>query len=604
VEPTPESGAARPAFPWWIAALAVALLSFVGTFGAGLISEDAAALRWVHEHGALADWCSSEYDLRSVLFWRPLVTTTLGVQQALTGTAVEPLRLFNVGCHALTALLAGLLALRLGGGRVGALVASLLAALFPYSGGTVVWIVGRVDAQCAPLVLGALLFALDGAFVGAFVIGFLALATKEIAFVLPAWGLLLACGRGDSPRAALRVALPLALALCCALLARRAALGVWLGGYPDQALEWQAAPRSLLALARALWPLGGLALAALVVALARRREGARAILACLACALVAAAPLVHVLNSGTVAPEHRRTLLVPALALALAAGARAQALFALFDPAARRALGLGVGLPLLAALAWLAQRDVRSWVAAGRAAEAWTGSRRVELAEVAADATPALHAGAPRLNERGDAYVLHWGVADRFLDPFPRASRELWPWRPVFDAAHAQRAWMRGVRGELLLPERAPAGPELALRLVDADAEVVALRLDERLWVEPSVQRSPPPRIELVDPGTAWIEVLLSTDLGYQSAPVAQFAQTGAASLREILLAPVGGGGLLLWQVLAQSADLGSTRAFLELRAHASAQAAAAGASPAAVSRWIALEWNSALREKMFEKRE
>jgi hypothetical protein len=163
---------------------------------------------------------------------------------------------------------------------------------------------------------------------------------------------------------------------------------------------------------------------------------------------------------------------------------------------------------------------------------------------------------------------------------------------------------MRGSRGELLLPERAPTGPELEVRLVDADAEVAALCLDERLWVEPTVQRSPPPRIEIVDPGSVWIEVLLATDLGHQSAPVARFAETGAASLREILLSPVGSGGILLWQALAQSADLGSTRAFLELRAHASAEAALAGATPAAVSRWIALEWNSSLREKMFEKRE
>ncbi|TAJ18164.1 MAG: hypothetical protein EPO68_08335, partial [Planctomycetota bacterium] len=561
MDATPTNGAANPLRWWWVAALCVALLPFLAALDAGLISEDSSALRWVHEHGALADWTTSEYDMRAVRFWRPLVTTTLGVQEALTGTAVVPLRLFNLACHAATALLAGLLALRLGGGRAGALAAGVLAAAFPYSGGTVVWIVGRVDSQCAPLVLGALVLALDGAFVGALLVGFLALATKEIAFVLPAWGALLALARGDDARRIARTALPLALALALALLARRAALDVWVGGYPEQALDWRAAPRSLGALARALAPHGALALAVLALALWKARGAALAIGACLACALVAGAPLVHVLQSGTVADEHRRTLLVPALALALAVGARGQALLdALAAPQLRRAV-LAAALACAAWLAFEAWRDVHSWTSAGREAEAWVRASRVELASVGADATPALRADAPRLNAARDAYVLHWGVADRFREPFERSTRELWPWRAVFGAQSAERAWARGARGALLLPERATAGEELALRLVDAGAEVERLRVDERIWITPGAPSAPPPRIELADAGPAWIEAVLVTDLGYQAAPIAAFAQSGGASLRDVLLAQVGGGGLELWQVLRQSADLGATRA-------------------------------------------
>jgi hypothetical protein len=591
---------------WWLAALLAALLPFIGTLDAGLISDDGAALAWVHRHGPLADWTSSEYDLHTVRFWRPLVTTTLGLQEAWTGVAAGPLRAFNVLCHAATALLAGALALRLGGGRAGALVAGLLAALFPYAGGTVVWIVGRVDSQCAPLLLGALCLALDGAFVGALLVAVLALATKEIAFVLPFWGVLLALGRGDPWRRALRSALPLALALALALLARRAALGQWLGGYPLPALDWTAAPNACIALARELWPLAAVVLLALGFALTRAREHARVVLACGACMLVAAVPLVHVLHGGSVAPEQRRTLLVPALALALAAGARVGPLCAGFSAARVRQAALFVGVPALCALAWFARGDVQTWATAGRDAERWVADRRTELAGIAADTTPALRADAPRLDASGRAYVLHWGVADRFREPFPRTTRELWPWRPLFDGAETAREWRRGSEADVLLPERAGAAPELEVRLYDGEREETRLYLDERLWIEPGRTLAPPPRIEIHGAGPTWIEAVLVTDLGYQAAPIAAFAVPpthgrATASLRDVLMAPVGSGGILLWQALAQSADLGATRAFLELRRHTAPKLAQSGGAPQAISRWIPLEWSPALRDRMLE---
>jgi hypothetical protein len=258
---------------------------------------------------------------------------------------------------------------------------------------------------------------------------------------------------------------------------------------------------------------------------------------------------------------------------------------------------------LLAGAAWLTfetWRDARSWTNAGREAEAWARESRAALALIGADSTPALRADAPRLNAARDAYVLHWGVADRFREPFERSTRELWPWRPVFGAQPAERAWSRGEHAALLLPERSTPGEDLALRLVDAGAEVERLRVDARMWITPGLASEPPPRIELAD-GVAWIEAVLVTDLGYQAAPIAAFAHTGSASLRDLLLAQVGGGGIELWQVLRQSADVGATRAFVELRRHANAEGASRGAAPVAVSRWIALEWDAALRERMFE---
>src|SRR5262249_23314035 len=158
--------------------------------------------------------------------------------------------------------------------------------------------------------------------------------------------------------------------------------------------------------------------------------------------------------------------------------------------------------------------------------------------------------------------------------PFAPAPRPLWPWRPVFGREASERAWARARgAGELLLPESAAAsGPaELIVRAYDRGREQVELAADERLFLpdDPQAPREDPPWIEIEDgaPGDAY-EIVLATELGYEPAhwspaPDARSERGVRCSLREALIAPIGGGGLLLHQVLAQSADLGAQRAWL-----------------------------------------
>ena len=165
--------------PIWALAIVVALgiAPSIGTFGAGLISDDGAALGYVHRMGPMSDWFQPEYDLRTVRFWRPMVTVSLGIQEALSGTSVIPLRLFNLACHLLMALTAVGVARRLRIPVLGSVLIGACVALFPYQGGTVTWIVGRVDSQSVPMVLLAIYFALGRRMGLASLFCFLGLAT-------------------------------------------------------------------------------------------------------------------------------------------------------------------------------------------------------------------------------------------------------------------------------------------------------------------------------------------------------------------------------------------------------------------------------------------
>ena len=205
----------------------VACWPSLGSLGAGLLSDDAVALGYVHRaEGVLLDWTGPQCGLSSVRFWRPLVTTSLALQEHWTGADPVPLRLFNLLAHALAALLLVGVGRRLGLGWPGALLGGLLAALYPDQGGTVTWIVGRVDSLTAPLFLGALWACLAGRSLLAAPLALLACSSKEIAFVLPLWALACAWGSGLGLRAACSRCLPLIGAVLLAFLLRRLALGV------------------------------------------------------------------------------------------------------------------------------------------------------------------------------------------------------------------------------------------------------------------------------------------------------------------------------------------------------------------------------------------
>ena len=240
IDAVPQGGSrsARSLIAFLIGLVALAALwPSLGTFGAGLISDDGPALAYVHAHGPWADWLRPEYDVHFARFWRPMVTVSLGLQEAWTGVSAGPLRALNWCGHLASALLIVALARQLGARWLGAAAIGILVAWFPHQGGTVTWIVGRVDSQCVPFALGALVAILGGRTGLAGVLLFVALATKEVAIaVLPAAVLLCAVQRALRPDAELPVRRRTAWVVfgvtVATLILRHLAIGTWVGGYP------------------------------------------------------------------------------------------------------------------------------------------------------------------------------------------------------------------------------------------------------------------------------------------------------------------------------------------------------------------------------------
>lgn len=613
------SGGALPRLAPLLIVLAALLPSLAapGSLGAPVLSDTGAVLGYVHRGGGLEDWTGPQYGMSIVRFWRPLVTGSLALQEAWTGIDPLPLRLFNLACHALTALLVAALARRLGAGGGGALAAGCLAALYPEHGGAVTWAVGRVDSLCAPFFLGAAWLALgstaprDGSTglapaLGACVAAFLACATKEVAFVLPAWLGLLALGRGDGPRTWLRTVLPVALVCLLAFVLRRLALGVWVGGYPPPG------PPDLASVARAARTLGGALLGAygvcalpLVLIAVGPCLRLRAFALAVAAAGVAALPLYGLLQGGVLEPQNVRTLYLADLTLALSLG---------LIPATIRGPRLALALVPLLVLAGLrgaaAVADAREWGAAGEEAGAVVEEIRAQVAEFAPSERPLLRYGIPR--HHGGAYCLAWGVADRFRAPFPATPRPVWPVRPLFDAPPEV-----GVRRDTVVAPRARLvdpfsdqgrGAELLPVSVGGERGFGTLVLDRSIAEEPDAT----PVLEVWEssplPPDTLFEFVVYTELGYgagtwhDAGPGVLVPLPGAAelpegtpgearvrlvSLRQVLLAPGPVAGLS-WNLL-QAADVGAQEALLEVRA------VAPDGRLLAASRPLPLSWSDTL---------
>ena len=602
----PSRGLLSAHGPWVTVVLLVALLPSVGTLGAPLISDDAAALAYVHREGPWADGLQPQYGMGLIRFWRPLVTASLGLQETISGLAPLPLRSFNLAGHAIAALLVGLLALRLGGGRSGALAAGLLAATFPDQGGTVTWIVGRVDSLAVPLVFAALWLALDrgpgwGRRAPAALAAFLACATKEVAFTVPVLGALLAWGRGGTRPQILRAALPLALGAGLAFVLRRWALGLWVGGYPPADLGPAALVRALGPLLPTLGPLvvvGGLALA-----LGRRPRGAwRAAAAGVALSLVALAPLLPLLADGVLEEQNRRWLMLADLGLALALGAG-------LGGAGHR-LWMALGLVVLLA-GWRgieAGRDTREWAAAGELAAAHVARTRATLEAVPAGPDPVFDATLPRLY-RG-AYCLNLGAADRFRVPFPATPRPVWPLRVLFaedPPGSRERRYVHRPERDLVWAFGAGQRmvPELTVS-VGGRTDFGPLTLDEGV----ARPEDGGPVLELWGSYPGRFEFLIYTELGYEAAPWTD-AQGGVLEPHplgpESHLAPVQRislGDVLRLQSIAslsaalvQAADAGARVAYLEVRAVDDAKGIPN--RPLAASPMIRLEWDADLLRRL-----
>ena len=636
IDAVPQGGSrsARSLIAFLIGLVALAALwPSLGTFGAGLISDDGPALAYVHAHGPWADWLRPEYDVNFARFWRPMVTVSLGLQEAWTGVSAGPLRALNWCGHLASALLIVALARQLGARWLGAAAIGILVAWFPHQGGTVTWIVGRVDSQCVPFALGALVAILGGRTGLAGVLLFVALATKEVAIaVLPAAVLLCAVQRALRPDAELPVRRRTAWVVfgvtVATLILRRLAIGTWVGGYPGglsasfpEGLGLAEVAHLVAATVKPLAPLWIATGVLCAVALAAQRGATRrATLLALAgvtlASLAAMAPLVSQLATGGLTEFHARTTLF------------ADALFCLvlvvaFVPQAHAALSsVGVVLVLVlgAQRAQAARADTHEWMRAGDLAE-----RLVESVSAAVDRNvptpteqPVLSTAFPYVLD--GAYVFQWGVADRFRAPFPATRAPVWPWRVLFAGVHDERNSVTRVHDNLRWPF------DLSLRTVATlPVTVVASAADptplEVVPVTAALLNEPGPLFvcEGQFPG-ARFEVLLFTDLGYfvgvfggpmQAAAIGTVPDGqpelppfgGVLALRDLMqLEPrgPGSGGPYLYEALRLAADFGSTEAYVELRVVDDARGERH--RPVAASRWIHLRWDASLRDVLAPK--
>lgn len=562
----------------------LALLPSVGTLDAPWIAEDASILAQVRADGPWADWTRSQYGLLLLRFWRPLVSTSWALQEATTGIAPAPLRLFNLALHALVAVLVFGSARQLGAGLSGAFVAGAWIALFPEQGGTSTWLAGRTDLLCAAGLLASVYAALGGASLLGALLAFLACAAKEFGFLAPLWIALFSAARGDDRRRSLSLAGPAFLAALVAFAWRRAALGSFEGGYSSELPGLASGLAAALAgTLRSDWP-SLLALALLIGAgafarsLARRTAGA-AVLA----AGLALLPLYPLLADGWLEPENRRLFYVAECALALAAGLAA---CRRAETTRGTALLSAVAVACLGARAVLAWSDTHDWARSARAGEQEVARARAALAGARPGPEPVLSASFPA-NSSG-AYCLGFGLAARFRAPFPEAPRPVWPWRLAgMPQAERARAPLVAMRADgAIWPLDDPSGvAELRLRTLEGGA-VERIALDERVFVA-GEDRSP--RFTLQGPQGARLEAVLYSEIGYEPFALGTFAADGTAefSLRELLSTSNGtfsGGG-----ALQQAADLRAERAYLELRALAQ------DAQPLAAARWIELVWSPEL---------
>ncbi len=170
--------------------------------------------------------------------YRPLTTLTFALNYAAAGLYRVPYHLTNIVLHALVSAAVVALALRLGMGALGALLAGTMFCLLPIHSEAVCWVVGRAELLAAGATITALVLVLDylGGGTGAMRLGAAALLwaaglfSKENAVCLlplPALAAWLLYPPGERPirRAALSTAV-LAVGFAAYLAARAAAVGL------------------------------------------------------------------------------------------------------------------------------------------------------------------------------------------------------------------------------------------------------------------------------------------------------------------------------------------------------------------------------------------
>ena len=181
-------------------------------------------------------WQTDDATDRFRAFFRPLVSVSYAVDNAVWGLRPFGFRLTNLIVHAVCCLLVLGLARKEEASAAAALAAAALFAVHPVHVESVAWISGRTDLLCAAFVLGA--FALHrrnpaagplaASRVGSSALFLLALLSKEMAATLPALVMLDVLAAPGPPgariRASVRAVFPYAVVLIVFLVLRHQAV--------------------------------------------------------------------------------------------------------------------------------------------------------------------------------------------------------------------------------------------------------------------------------------------------------------------------------------------------------------------------------------------
>lgn len=448
VDGAAERGAYRRALQ--VAVAGLALVSFP-LWTAPYFGEDALVVSWLRSGGlteGLADWVRPQYGLSSVRFYRPVVSTSLALQAALS---VEPLflRLANLAVHVLGFASVLWIAARQGMDRIGLLFLAVWLCVFPGGPGNWCWIVGRVDSFSFGFGLAGAAVLLPslgcpGILRGLAAAGllFLALLSKESALAAGPLAAILAWTHAG--RAALRAIALAAMGPVLGLLLRAHALEFSAGGYVAAASpldNWKQiasfdAWANLGELAFGTPP-GVVSFAALVipfagVSIAAARGCGIPGRALPVCAILTLLPLFAGVHFGGSEASHAR-LFPMFFALAGIAWGHLVGIVAK-SVTARLAVSLAIlTFPALGLVA-----NVKAYVDAGRVIRSDAAAVASEVAsrkpmQPQGSAAPILLADAPQgwPPDRPVVLLYSLGVAERFAPPIGNLSTPVWPLRPV-----------------------------------------------------------------------------------------------------------------------------------------------------------------------------
>jgi len=556
---------------WWrrpgLWVFLVALIPAGWSLGSSWIAEDTAILGYASGGAWWADWLGPQYGVRVVSsFWRPVISTAWGLQALFPGAEPGFFRALNLLAHASCAGVLFALLRRLGVAELGALLGAVTLGFFPEQGGTVTWISGRTDLLGALSMLLTLLCVFSKHWILALPLAFLACATKEFAFLLPAWVLILNWTRDGGSSSILGRRFLVVLAGCVlAFCVRRLALGTWGGGYPARL---PSLPAGIAGTARAIassWHPGALLLLPLLgLARAAGTLAPRLALAGGGLWLLGVAPLYPLLADGYQEAQNVRLYFVADIGLCvLMASTLARPL--LGQVRSKRALQLALGLGFAALLGTRAKsafEDVSEWSRAAREAEAHERNVRALVAGAEPSDLPVFYAEFPRSYE--GAYCMGFGVADRFRAPFEQTPRPIWPWRSVFGFGESERPPRASLRQDgSLWPEDDAALLERLAVTVEGSPQLT-IRVDERvLQADPAL--APQLVLDGLYPGLGF-ELMVYTPSGYEAVILGPLGPGATHRLSLKTLFEHSNGTSSVATVLQHAADLGATRAYLELR--------------------------------------